>query len=246
MKTEAIVLAAGKGTRMKSNIPKVMHNVLSKPMIGWIIESLDPVADYINVVTGHGRDLVEKYLSENYESIKFSFQQKQNGTGGAVRSAVPNIAGDASRVLICTGDTPLIRMETFRNAIEHFEKSGSDLTVVSTIIEDAGHYGRIVRNSSDAVESIVEYLDADESQIKIREINSGIYIVEKKFLVEAVFKIKNNNSKYEYYLTDIVKIANRMNKKVTAYVENDNFSLSGINDQEQLAEVETEMLKRMQ
>jgi bifunctional UDP-N-acetylglucosamine pyrophosphorylase / glucosamine-1-phosphate N-acetyltransferase len=246
MKTEAIVLAAGKGTRMKSNIPKVMHNVLSKPMIGWIIESLDPVADYINVVTGHGRDLVEKYLSENYESIKFSFQQKQNGTGGAVKSAVPNIAGDASRVIICTGDTPLIRMETFKNAIKYFEGSGSDLTVVSTILEDAGHYGRIVRNSSNEVESIVEYLDADESQMKIREINSGIYIVEKKFLVEAVFKIKNNNSKYEYYLTDIVKIANRMNKKVTAYLENDSFSLSGINDQDQLAEVEAEMLKRMQ
>lgn len=246
MKTEAIVLAAGKGTRMKSNIPKVMHNVLSKPMIGWIMESLSPVSDYINVVTGHGRDLVEKYLSENYESIKFSFQQKQNGTGGAVRSAVPNIAGDASRVLICTGDTPLIKKETFKNALEHFTKSGSDLTVVSTILKDAGHYGRIVRNSFDAVESIVEYLDADESELKIQEINSGIYIVEKRFLVEAVFKIKNNNSKYEYYLTDIVKIANRMNKKVTAYIENDSFSLSGINDQEQLAEVEAEMLKRMQ
>ncbi|HPY15555.1 MAG TPA: NTP transferase domain-containing protein [bacterium] len=246
MKTEAIVLAAGKGTRMKSNMPKVMHDVLSKPMIGWIMESLQPVAAYINVVTGHGRDQVEKYLSENYESIKFSFQQKQNGTGGAVRAAVPNIAGNASHIIICTGDTPLIKTETFRNAIEHFTKSGSDLTVVSTILEDAGHYGRIVRNSRNEVESIVEYLDADESERKIREINSGIYIVDKKFLVEAVFKIKNNNSKYEYYLTDIVKIANRMSRKVTAIVETDSFSLSGINDQEQLKEVEAEMLKRRQ
>jgi len=140
----------------------------------------------------------------------------------------------------------LIKTETFRNAIEHFTKSGSDLTVVSTILEDAGHYGRIVRNSRNEVESIVEYLDADESERKIREINSGIYIVDKKFLVEAVFKIKNNNSKYEYYLTDIVKIANRMSRKVTAIVETDSFSLSGINDQEQLKEVEAEMLKRRQ
>jgi len=103
-----------------------------------------------------------------------------------------------------------------------------------------------VRNSRNEVESIVEYLDADESEQKILEINSGIYIVEKKFLVEAVFKIKNNNSKYEYYLTDIVKIANRMSRKVTAYVETDSFSLSGINDQDQLKQVEAEMLKRMQ
>ncbi|MGI6394249.1 MAG: NTP transferase domain-containing protein [bacterium] len=245
MNIEAIVLAAGKGTRMNSEMPKVMHPVLSKPIIGWIVETLESVSNSINVVTGYGRKMVEEYLEENYEHIKFSFQQKQNGTGGAVRAAVPNIAGDSTHIIICAGDTPLIKKETFKNAIEHFVQSKSDLVVVTTLLDDAGHYGRVVRNESGEVKAVVEYLDANEKELKIKEINSGIYIVEKNLLVEAVFKIKNNNSKYEYYFTDIIKIAKNLNKKITAYIETDFLSLSGVNDRGQLLEAEKEMALRV-
>ena len=244
MKIEAIILAAGKGTRMKSDLPKVMHNVAGKPMIAWIIEALTPVCDVLNVVTGHGREIVEEFISMNFPDVKFSFQEVQNGTGGAVRAAIPNVSGDVDTVLICAGDTPLIKTETFEEAKKFFVESGSDLVIVSTILDDAGSYGRIERTEHGDVAGIVEFLDANESQREIKEINSGIYLVEKHFLKEAVSQLKNNNAKQEYYLTDIVKFAVDMHKKVTAYVEHDSFSISGINDQEQLKEVEKVLLNR--
>lgn len=244
MRIETVILAAGKGTRMKSDLPKVMHKVAGKPMLGWIIEALQPVCDIINVVTGHGRDIVESYLLSEYKDSKFSFQNKQDGTGGAVKSAVPNIAGNSTHIFICAGDTPLIKTETFEKTKDFFISTKSDIVIVSTILEEAGHYGRIVRNEKNEVSGIVEYLDSDENQLKIREINSGIYLVEKKFLVEAVYKIRNCNTKHEYYLTDIVKIAVLMGKKVNAYIEKDFISLSGINDQDQLKEAEKELLKK--
>lgn len=244
MNIEAVILAAGKGTRMKSDLPKVMHNVAGKPMVAWIIEALKPVCGTLNVVTGHGREIVEDYISKNFPDVKFSFQEVQNGTGGAVKAAVPNLSEKTGAVLICAGDTPLIKTETFEEVIKFFGETASDLVIVSTVLDDAGSYGRIERTENGDVAGIVEFLDADEKQREIKEINSGIYLVEKNFLVEAVSKLENNNAKNEYYLTDIVKIAINMHKKVSAYVEKDSFSLSGINDQEQLKEVEKVLLER--
>ena len=244
MNIEAVILAAGKGTRMKSDLPKVMHDVAGKPMIAWIIEALQPVCGTLNVVTGHGRMIVEEFIGRNFPDVRFSFQEVQNGTGGAVKAAVPNISGKTEAVLICAGDTPLIKTETFEKVIEFFGETNSDLVLVSTVLDDAGQYGRIERTENGGVAGIVEFFDADENQLKIKEINSGIYLVERNFLVEAVSKLENNNAKNEYYLTDIVKIAIDMHKKVSAYVENDSFSLSGINDREQLKEVEKVLMER--
>lgn len=234
MKSEAIILAAGKGTRMKSDLPKVMHTIMDKPLVGWIIEALSPLCDSLNIVTGHGRELVESYIRANFRNVKFSLQPEQNGTGGAVRCAIPNLDSDTELVVICAGDTPLIKTETFVKAAEYFKKSSSDLLIVSTILDDPEHYGRILREPDGSVRGIVEYLDANEKQREIREINSGIYLAERNFLADAVQKIKNDNVKGEYYLTDIVEIAKAMGKRVSAYVEEDSLSLSGINDQEQL------------
>jgi len=245
MKTETVILAAGKGTRMKSDIPKVMHEINSKPMISHIIDTVMPLSDSVNVVTGHGRSQVEKYLQKNYRNIKFSFQSKQDGTGGAVRAAIPNIASNSDIVVICAGDTPLLKTETFKKALEFFSESGSDLTVISTILEDPGHYGRIVRKNGSDIKEIVEFLDANEATQKINEINSGIYIVERKLLVEAAFKIRNNNTKHEYYLTDIVRIAVRLNKKVSVYLEEDSVSLMGVNDTDQLFLAQEEFNKKI-
>ena len=244
MNIEAVILAAGKGTRMKSDLPKVMHNVAGKPMIAWIIEALQPVCGTLNVVTGHGCVIVEEFVGKNFPDVRFSFQEVQNGTGGAVKAAVPNISDKTEAVLICAGDTPLIKTETFEKVIKFFGETKSDLVLVSTVLDDAGQYGRIERTKNGDVAGIVEFLDADEKQREIKEINSGIYMADRNFLVEAVSKLENNNAKNEYYLTDIVKIAIEMHKKVSAYVENDSFSLSGINDREQLKEVEKVLLKR--
>ena len=170
MNIEAIILAAGKGTRMKSDLPKVMHNVAGKPMIAWIIEALAPVCDVLNVVTGHGRGIVEEFIGKNFPDVKFSFQAVQNGTGGAVRAAIPNVSGNIDSVLICAGDTPLVKTETFEGAKKFFVESGSDLVIVSTILDDAGSYGRILRSENGDVSGIVEFLDADAKQREIKEI----------------------------------------------------------------------------
>ena len=245
MNIEAIILAAGKGTRMKSDLPKVMHEVAGKPMIAWIIEALKPVCDVLNVVTGHGRNIVEDYISKNFPEVKFSFQAVQNGTGGAVRAAIPNVSGNIDSVLICNGDIPLVKTETFERAVKFFEESGSDLLLVSTILDDAAQYGRIERKENGDVAGIVEFFDADETQLKLKEINVGIYLVKKPFLIEAIYKLKDNNAKREYYLTDIVKIAVNMHKKVTAYVEKDYTSLAGINNKEELAAAEKVLAGRV-
>jgi len=245
MNVEAVVLAAGKGTRMKSDLPKVLHEVNEKPMIYWIIKALERFASEINVVTGHGRNAVEKFVNSKFNNIKFSFQNKQNGTGGAVRSGIPNLCGNTTHVIICAGDTPLLKPETFKELIKYHEDNENDLTVVSTILDDAGHYGRIVRDENNDVKKIVEFLDADKSELLIGEINSGIYLVDKRLLVEAVFKLKNHNSKREYYFTDVIKISKLLHKKVGAFIESDFISLSGVNDRDQLALAEKEMLKRI-
>ncbi len=245
MKIEAVILAAGKGTRMKSDKPKVLHEINGKSMVEWIIETVKPVCSDINIVTGFASALVENQIEEKYNGeIKFSYQKEQDGTGGAVRAAVSNLSGNTTHVIICAGDTPLLKTETFSKMIDHFIQTGSDITVVTTILPDAGHYGRIYRDENDDVAGIVEYLDADESQLKIKEINSGIYFVEKNLLVEAVYKIKNNNNKREYYLTDIIKISRFLNRKVTAFIEEDHESLTGINDIEQLKKAEIAMKKK--
>lgn len=246
MKIEAIVLAAGKGTRMKSDLPKVLHPVNEKPMIYWIVKALEPITRDINIVTGHGRNTVEKFVESEFPYAKFSFQNEQNGTGGAVRSGLPNVCGNTTHVIICAGDTPLLKTETFENLIRYHEENRNDLTVVSTVLDDAGHYGRIVRDRNNDVDKIVEFLDADEEERKIGEINSGIYLVDKRLLVEAVYKLKNHNAKREYYFTDVIKISKLLHKKVGAFIESDFVSLSGVNDRDQLAEAEKEMLRRTQ
>lgn len=244
MNVEAVVLAAGKGTRMKSDLPKVLHKINEKPMIYWIIKALKPFASNINIITGHGRNIVEKFVNSEFNDIKFSFQNEQNGTGGAVRSGIPNLCGNTTHVIICAGDTPLLKPETFKELIKYHEDNKNDLTVVSTVLDDAGQYGRIVRDKNNDVKKIVEFLDADESELKVGEINSGIYLVDKRLLVEAVFKLKNHNSKREYYFTDIINIARTLHKKVGAFIESDYLSLSGVNDKDQLVQAEKEMLRR--
>lgn len=244
MKVEAIVLAAGKGTRMKSDLPKVLHEVNGKPMVYWIIKALKPITEDVNIVTGHGRNAVEKFIEGEFPYAKFSFQNEQNGTGGAVRSGLPNVCGNTTHVIICAGDTPLLKTETFEKLISFHEDNKNDLTVVSTVLEDAGHYGRIVRDENNDVDKIVEFLDADENERKIGEINSGIYLVDRRLLVESVYKLKNHNAKREYYFTDVIMISKLLHKKVGAFIESDFVSLSGVNDRDQLAEAEKEMLRR--
>ena len=246
MKIEAIILAAGKGTRMKSDsMPKVMHNVAGMPMIGRIVDVVESVCLNKNIVVGHMRQQVIDYLSSNYKNVVFSVQENQNGTGGAVISAIENVAKNTTHVIVTAGDTPLLKKETFEKLVAISVENGSDLTVVTTNLPDAGHYGRIKRDESGNVLKIVEFVDASAEELEIKEINSGIYFVEVTLLKQLLGKLDNKNKKGEYYLTDIVELASNLSKKVTTYVEADIDSVAGVNSIEELKKAEEDFLKRV-
>ena len=246
MNIETIVLCAGKGTRMKSQeIPKVMHNISGFPMIGHILNVVNQFSDKIAVVVGHQADIVKDFVENNFQNVVFPVQKEQNGTGGAVKSALDFSSKDSSHIMIIAGDTPLLKKETFFNVVDFFKKKEADLVLVSTILEDAGTYGRLKRDKNGFISEIVEFLDATKKEREIKEINSGIYFIKKDLLMQTVMNLKNKNKKNEFYLTDIIKLAYNSQKKVIAYIENDFFSLIGVNSKFDLAIADKEMQNRI-
>ncbi len=246
MNIETIILCAGKGTRMKSQkIPKVMHNISGFPMIGHILNTVNEFCEKKLVVVGHQAEVVENFVKNNFKNILFPIQKEQNGTGGAVKSALDFLGDDSTHVIIIAGDTPLLKKETFLNLIDFFNAKSADLVVVSTVLNDAGTYGRIKKDENGLVSNIVEFLDATPKEREIKEINSGIYLIKKDLLIETVNKLDNKNKKGEFYLTDIINIAYKLNKKVFSFAESDFFSLSGVNSKKDLADADKEMQKRI-
>lgn len=233
----AIILAAGRGTRMKSSLPKVLHEIFSKSLIGWVIESISnlPCKSESIAIIGHGAQQVEGYLNKNYKYVKSVLQEKQLGTGHAVAQTVPLLHNYHGNVLIVCGDTPLLRTKTLNEFLNYHKDNHSDLTVMTTKFEDPAGYGRIIRNSSDEIVAIIEQKDATEEQKEINEVNTGVYLLNWRKLKASFADLKNNNSQGEYYLTDIVKWARRAKLKVTGYVAQDNLETYGINSRKDLA-----------
>ena len=243
---KAIILGAGRGTRMKSSLPKVLHQIFSKTLIGWVIDAISalPYETENIAVIGHGASEVEEYLNNNYKYTKAVLQQKQLGTGHAVAQAVPLLHGYCGDVLIVCGDTPLIKTRTLNNLINYHLDNNSDLTVMTTMFDDPTGYGRIIRNTSDEIVAIVEQKDATEEQQEIKEINTGIYLLNWNKLKSAFSELKNDNSQCEYYLTDIVKWARYAQLRVLGYVAKDNLETYGINSRKNLATVSKIMKDR--
>lgn len=233
----AVILGAGKGTRMKSTLPKVLHEIFSKTLIGWVIEAITglPFETEEIAIIGHGAHKVEDYLNHNYKYVKAVVQEKQLGTGHAVAQAVPLLHGYNGNVLIICGDTPLIRTNTLEKFLNYHKKNNSDLTVMTTKFDNPFGYGRIVRNSSDEIVTIVEQKDATEEQKEIQEVNTGVYLLNWRKMKASFSELKNDNAQGEYYLTDIVKWARRANLKVMGYVADDNLETFGINSKKDLA-----------
>ncbi|MBU0484367.1 MAG: NTP transferase domain-containing protein [Proteobacteria bacterium] len=229
-----VVLAAGKGTRMESDKPKVLHEIYGVPMITHVLDALVPlVPDRMIVVVGHKSSGVKASLL-NY-NLSFAFQNEQLGTGHAVMSAAQLFPLKGGVVLILCGDTPLIRSETLREMLAaHLEKMAA-LTVMTTILEDSTGYGRILSDKSGDLVKIVEEKDASSLQKEIKEVNAGIYCVNQELLLQVLRKIKNNNQQREYYLTDIVEIIKGSGLKVDKYVCVDPQEILGVNSKEELA-----------
>jgi bifunctional UDP-N-acetylglucosamine pyrophosphorylase/glucosamine-1-phosphate N-acetyltransferase len=237
-KVAAIILGAGKGTRMKSDKPKVLMPVSGKPMINHIIETLQqiPVDDILTVISPEG-DEVAKAVAPYRTCV----QEKQLGTGHAVNCARDLLKGFDGTVLVVFGDTPLITKETFIRSISTVE-SGYSVVILGFRPQDAGRYGRLVMNGNE-LERIVEYKDATEAERAIDFCNSGFMAFDGKYLFEMLAKIDNKNAAGEYYLTDVVEVAHRMGLKCTAF-EGDAEEVASANTLEELAQLEEFYKKR--
>ena len=246
IKTAAIILAAGKGTRMKSDKPKVIFELAGKPMINRVVETANKInSDLIAIVVGYKKEQVMDVVPKN-DNIKFVEQVQQNGTGHAVMVTEEIFKHFDGDVFILCGDVPLLRHKTLEKIQEHHRKFNASCTVLTAFMDDALKYGRIVRNPDGNVQRIVEFKDATEEEKEINEINTGIYCYNAKDLFAALQRINNKNNQNEYYLTDTLEILNNMNKLVTSIILNDMVEASGVNSKEQLADLETEFLRRQE
>lgn len=235
----SIVLAAGKGTRMKSQIPKVLHPVAGRPMILHIIEQLKKSQmGEIRLVVGHGAETLEAAVKS--EGVICFKQLQQKGTADAVKSAQPeNLEGD---VLIVNGDHPLMTSEDIQGFVEAFRHEGADLAVVTVELDQPGAFGRVVRRGSQ-VKAIVEAKDASPETLQITEINTGIYIVKAEVLSSLIDRIENKNAQEEFYLTDLVELANVEGKNVVA-IKGHRRVARGVNSQLDLVKATRSLYKR--
>lgn len=241
METTAIILAAGQGTRMKSKLPKVVHNVLGKPMIQWVIDCMSEagIANKIAIL-GHGGELVADIVAEQATIV---YQTEQLGTGHAVMQGVTALQENNDCVLIVCGDTPLLRPNTISALIEKHCTEKNAVTVLTAQIDDPTGYGRIVRHDEQIVE-IVEQKDADDETKKITEINTGTYCFDQQFLLQYLPTLSNNNAQKEYYLTDLIKIANQNAFSVAGYPLDDFEESLGVNNRVQLSQAEQILRQR--
>lgn len=236
-----IVLAAGAGTRMKSSVPKVLHPILGKPILGHVLDNVIATgAGQIVVVIGHEREQVTEFLNASYPQVTTAVQEEQNGTGHAVRCAIESLGPDAVNlgnrtVVVIAGDTPLLTTQTLNELVADQQASGDAATVLSAELPDPTGYGRIVRDGDGHVTAIVEHKDATDEQREIAEINSGMFAFEFDVLNEALGELSTDNSQGEEYLTDVLSIARAKGKQVGGFIANDVDEVYGINDKAQLA-----------
>lgn len=246
--TKAIILAAGKGTRMKSDKSKVLHEIFGKTLLGYVLDAVNKtnLVDKSFVIVGHQADEVEKFVKENYDNASCALQTPQLGTGHAVSMVCPQLQDYDGEVIILCGDTPLITEETLKKFMESHRSKNSDLTVMSAIFEDPTNYGRIVRSGdklSAPLTSIIEEKDATAEQKAIKEVNAGIYCLNWQKIKPAFSQLTSNNAQGEYYLTDIIAWGCKQGLNVNAYILEDNEEIFGINSKSHLAEA-TKMLNK--
>ena len=239
----SIILAAGMGTRMKSQKPKVLHKVCGKELCKWVIDASKKAgADTVVSVIGHKADMVKEALGK---SCEFAIQSEQKGTGHAVMQAADFIKDTDGNVVILNGDAPLITAETIKDVIAYHNENKNAVTVITAVLDDATGYGRIVRDANGDVKKIVEQKDASDEEKKINEVNSGMYVFDSAALSYALTKLTPNNAQGEYYLTDTVEILLEAGKKAGAFAIEDNDEIRGINDRIQLYEAEKIMQERI-
>ncbi len=236
MEIKSVILAAGKGTRMKSDIPKVLHKIFEKPLLGYVLGSVKDITTENFVIVGHHAEEVQEYVETNYNNAKTVLQTPQLGTGHAVSMVCPYLADYSGQILILCGDTPLITSETLKKFVEYHNSNNSDLTVMSTIFENPENYGRIIREHDRSLKCIVEEKDATPEEKAVKEVNAGIYILNWNKVKPAFSQLTSNNAQGEYYLTDIISWGKNNGLKVNAFILENSDEIYGINSRKNLAE----------
>lgn len=238
MGIKSIILAAGKGTRMKSEKSKVLHKIFDTTLLGYVLNAVNEtdIIEESIVIVGHQAEEVSNFVSTNYQNAKTILQSKQLGTGHAVSMACKDLENFDGEVIILCGDTPLITAKTIKDFIKYHKSNHSDITVMSAIFDNPTNYGRIIRNLDKTLKAIIEEKDATIEEKAIQEVNAGIYCINWQKVKQAFCELKSNNSQGEYYLTDIIAWGVKKQLHVNAYTLKENSEILGINSKVQLAE----------
>ena len=233
-----VILAAGRGTRMKSDTPKVIHKVAGKSMIIYVLETARKIiTDNIHIVVGYKAEDVKKEINQCFQ-VNYVHQKNLIGTGDAVKSALPGISSTINDILVLCGDVPLIKKDTIQNLIDKHKQNQAKITVLAVNMDDPTGYGRVILDDSNNMLCIREEADASLEEKTIQKINSGIYCFDKKFLEFALDAIQPDNNQGEYYLTDVVEIAQKYNEKIIIDTMDDHNQVLGVNTPEQLKFIE--------
>ncbi len=243
MSTAAIVLAAGAGTRMKSKKPKVVHEVLGKPLVRWVVDAaVEAGSDKVVSVVGHMREQVIPLVEADTQVV---VQQQQRGTADAVASCKDALADFDGSLVVLSGDCPLITAETISALVKMREEHDAAVVVLTMQLENPFGYGRIIRDEAGQVARIVEQKDASPEEAAVRECNSGFYCFDSKALFEALTQVDSNNAQGEFYLTDVLAICREAGRSVMALTATDNSECLGVNSRIQLAEATKFMQRRI-
>ena len=235
----AVILAGGEGKRMKMNKPKPLAELLSQPMLRWVINSVRRAGvDKICVVKGFGKEYIDEFVESLDFPVETVYQAERLGTGHAVMQAKDFLQSNGGSVVILNGDAPFMDSETIESSFEFHKKSGNAATVISAKVDDPTGYGRIVRGESGELLAIVEQKDADEQTAAINEVNSGGFWFDTEKLLSVLNEIKSDNKAGEYYLPDALKLLLQKNEKIGAFTAKSPDTVLGANDREQLRQLE--------
>ena len=241
----AVILAGGEGKRMKSNKPKPMSEVLGRPMLQWVIDSVRGAGvTNICVVKGFKKECIEEYVETLPYKVETVYQAERLGTGRAVMMARDFLKENEGDVVILCGDAPFMDKDTIADAFSQHEAQNASATVISAVLEDSTGYGRVVRNADGSLKSIVEQKDADEETLAIKEVNSGGYWFDTKDLLSVLDNITAENSAKEYYLPDALKLLLQQGKVAGAFTASSPDTVLGANDPEQLEELNQIAIKK--
>ncbi|MEW5847365.1 MAG: bifunctional UDP-N-acetylglucosamine diphosphorylase/glucosamine-1-phosphate N-acetyltransferase GlmU [Myxococcota bacterium] len=243
MKTAAVILAAGQGTRMKSTLPKVLHLAAGRPLVAYPLQAAREMGcEPLVVVVGHQAGAVESAVTARFPDARLALQEKQSGTADAVRCAQQAV-GEADRVLILYGDCPLLRAETLKVLFDRVDAARAPLGMLTAVVDDPTGYGRLVRGADGRPLRNVEHKDCSDAERAIREVNAGVYLVDRAFLFDALSRVTSNNAQRELYLPDVVELAAQRSEVVVVQVPAE--EILGVNSRLELAEVERVLQDRL-